>query len=144
MLRHVYTSLLRPLVVRQRFCGYASGAKKIANDKVLVTFKTAEDTFEVQGTIGESLLDVVVNKDVPLDGFGACEGTLACCTCHVVLTEEHFDRLAKPEEEELDMLDLAPELTDQSRLGCQVILTKEDKPGVVVKVPSVTRDARSL
>ncbi|KAE9549132.1 hypothetical protein FO519_007654 [Halicephalobus sp. NKZ332] len=113
-------------------------------DKILVTFKTAEDTFEVQGTVGESLLDVVVNKDVPLDGFGACEGTLACCTCHVVLSQDHFDRLSKPEEEELDMLDLAPELTDQSRLGCQVILTKEDKPGITVKVPSITRDARTL
>jgi|UniRef100_A0A914PZL9 hypothetical protein len=71
-------------------------------------------------------------------------GTLACCTCHVILQQSHFDRLAKPKEEELDMLDLAPELSDQSRLGCQVILTKEDKPGITVHVPSITRDARQL
>ena len=68
----------------------------------------------------------------------------ACCTCHVILEQSHFDRLSKPEEEELDMLDLAPELSDQSRLGCQVILTKEDKPSIVVKVPSITRDARTV
>uniref|UniRef100_A0AC34REX7 2Fe-2S ferredoxin-type domain-containing protein n=1 Tax=Panagrolaimus sp. JU765 TaxID=591449 RepID=A0AC34REX7_9BILA len=142
IVRKLYSSVLRPLIARSIQRKFAD--QKRSFDKILVTFKTADDSFEVQGNVGESLLDVVVNKDVPLDGFGACEGTLACCTCHVILTQEHFDRLAKPEEEELDMLDLAPELCDQSRLGCQVILTKEDKPGIVVKVPSITRDARTL
>lgn len=65
----------------------------------------------------------MINNDVPLDGFGACEGTLACCTCHVILSEEHFnrmDRMNPAGEEELDLLDLAPGLHDRSRLGCQV------------------------
>ena len=62
----------------------------------------------------------------------------------MILEQSHFDRLAKPEEEEMDMLDLAPELSDQSRLGCQVILTKEDKPGITVQVPTITRDARTI
>ena len=44
---------------------------------------------------------------------GACEGTLTCSTCHVILKKEDYDRLpSKPSEEELDMLDLAYELTD--------------------------------
>lgn len=45
--------------------------------------------------------------------IGACEGTLTCSTCHVILKKEDYDKLPeKPSEEELDMLDLAFELTD--------------------------------
>ena len=57
-----------------------------------------------------------------LDGFGACEGTLACSTCHLIFKDEDFKRLEEEAtDEELDMLDLAFGLTDTSRLGCQVI-----------------------
>lgn len=48
----------------------------------------------------------------------------------------------KPGDEELDMLDLAYELTDTSRLGCQIILSKELN-GLEVRVPSTINDARS-
>jgi len=97
-----------------------------------------------KGKIGDSLLDVVVNNDLALDGYGACEGTLACCTCHVVFETADYSRLPnKPSDEELDMLDLAPELTDTSRLGCQVILSN-DLNGLRIRVPSTTRDARSI
>jgi ferredoxin len=43
---------------------------------------------------------------------GACEGTLACSTCHCIFTKEMFEKLEPPDEEELDMLDLALGLTD--------------------------------
>lgn len=43
---------------------------------------------------------------------GACEGTLACSTCHVVLPQEVYDQLPPPVDEELDMLDLAYDLQD--------------------------------
>lgn len=43
---------------------------------------------------------------------GACEGTLACSTCHCIFEQELFDKLEPPDEEELDMLDLAAGLTD--------------------------------
>jgi ferredoxin len=42
----------------------------------------------VQGKEGENLLDVVVNNNIDIDGFGACEGTLACSTCHLIFTPE--------------------------------------------------------
>ncbi|KAK5972970.1 Adrenodoxin protein mitochondrial, partial [Trichostrongylus colubriformis] len=73
--------------------------------------------------------------------------TLACCTCHVVLSPEHFervDRINPAGEEELDLLDLAPELTDHSRLGCQVQVEADDPDTIVVKVPVQKRDARTL
>ncbi|KAJ1350015.1 hypothetical protein KIN20_005710 [Parelaphostrongylus tenuis] len=63
-----------------------------------------------------------MNNNLPFDGFGACEGMKACCTCHVILSPEHYervDRINPAGEEELDLLDLATELCDYSRLACQ-------------------------
>lgn len=75
-----------------------------------------------------------------IDGFGACEGTLACSTCHVVLSLEDFDRLPdEATDEELDMLDLAFGLTETSRLGCQVCVSKE-LSGITVRVPEGVND----
>ncbi|XP_045505707.1 adrenodoxin [Colias croceus] len=116
----------------------------LQSDKVKVTFLLYDGRkLEAEGKVGDTLLDVIVNNDLDIDGYGACEGTVTCSTCHVVLTQEDFDRL--PEEagdEERDMLDLAYGLTDTSRLGCQVTLTKE-LDGLVVKVPESVNDARS-
>lgn len=95
------------------------------------------------GKVGENLLDVVVNNDLDFDGFGACEGTLACSTCHLILSQEDYDRLPnEPTDEELDMLDLAYGLTETSRLGCQVRLT-EELNGMTVEVPEGINDVRS-
>jgi ferredoxin-2, mitochondrial len=51
---------------------------------------------------------------------GACEESMACSTCHVILEETLFDALPQATEREEDLLDLAPGLTDTSRLGCQI------------------------
>lgn len=104
--------------------------------------KANGDRIQAKGKIGESLLDVVVNNNVDLDGFGACEGTLTCSTCHLIFKKPDFDSLPdKATEEELDMLDLAYELTDTSRLGCQIILT-EKLDGLEVQLPSTINDQR--
>ena len=45
--------------------------------------------------------------------LGACEGTLACSTCHLIFKPEHYKQLPEPPtDEELDMLDLAYDLQD--------------------------------
>ncbi|XP_065209983.1 adrenodoxin-like protein 2, mitochondrial [Planococcus citri] len=108
-----------------------------------VTFvKRNGDRIKASGKEGDSLLDVVVNNNLDFDGFGACEGTLTCSTCHVILKKQDYDKLPeKPSEEELDMLDLAFELTDTSRLGCQIMLSK-DLDGLEVQLPSTINDAR--
>ncbi|KAJ1637496.1 2Fe-2S ferredoxin-type domain-containing protein [Pavlovales sp. CCMP2436] len=64
----------------------------------------------------------------------ACSGVMACSTCHVVIDPEWFARVGKPDEDELDMLDLAFEPTDTSRLGCQVTLRPE-LDGLRVRIP---------
>ncbi|CAB3984464.1 adrenodoxin, mitochondrial [Paramuricea clavata] len=70
---------------------------------------------------------------------GACEASLACSTCHVYVKQEYFDILPEPEEGEEDMLDLAPFLQENSRLSCQIILTKE-MDGIEVMLPKATRN----
>lgn len=114
-----------------------------AADKVSVTFVKPDGSKATAKTkVGENLLDIVIDNDVDIDGFGACEGTLACSTCHVILEQKDFDRLPdEATDEELDMLDLAYGLTDTSRLGCQVCMSKQ-LDGLVVKVPEGVNDQR--
>lgn len=112
--------------------------------RVEFTFVKANgDRIRTKGKIGDSLLDVVVNNNLDLEGFGACEGTLTCSTCHLIFSKCDFDKLPdKASDEELDMLDLAYDLADTSRLGCQIYLSK-DLEGIEVKVPATINDARS-
>ncbi|XP_014238416.1 adrenodoxin [Trichogramma pretiosum] len=114
------------------------------NKEVSVTFiRASGEKIEAKGKVGDSLLDVIVNNEIDLDGFGACEGTLTCSTCHLIFSKEDYDKLPeKPTDEELDMLDLAYDLTDTSRLGCQIILS-EELNGLQVRVPATINDARS-
>ena len=112
-------------------------------EDISVTFIEQNGTkIEAKGKEGDNLLDIIVNNDIDIDGFGACEGTLACSTCHVIFSQEDFDRLSEEAtDEELDMLDLAYGLTDTSRLGCQVCITKE-LSGLNVQLPEGVNDQR--
>ena len=92
---------------------------------------------EVEAKNGLSLLEVAHNNGISLEG--ACEGSLACSTCHVIVDKEYFESLPEPSEEEEDMLDLAFGLTHTSRLGCQIIID-DTLNGMKVKVPSGTRN----
>ncbi|KAG5992624.1 mitochondrial matrix iron-sulfur protein [Claviceps lovelessii] len=90
---------------------------------------------------GDNLLDIAQANDVEMEG--ACGGSCACSTCHVIVTDEdYYDRIPEPEDDENDMLDLAFGLTETSRLGCQVKMTKE-LDGLVVKLPSMTRNLQA-
>jgi 2Fe-2S ferredoxin len=93
---------------------------------------------EVEAPIGLSVLEVAHKHGVDIEG--ACEGSLACSTCHVIVDPEWFARLAKPSEDEEDMLDLAFGLEKTSRLGCQIVITKE-LDGLIVKLPASSRNA---
>ncbi|EPY52612.1 type I ferredoxin Etp1/cytochrome oxidase cofactor Cox15 [Schizosaccharomyces cryophilus OY26] len=93
----------------------------------------------IEGNEGDSILDLAHANNIDLEG--ACEGSVACSTCHVVVDPEHYELLESPEEDEEDMLDLAFGLEETSRLGCQVILRK-DLDGIRVRIPSQTRNIR--
>tara|TARA_B110000971_G_scaffold182868_1_gene190085 strand:+ start:299 stop:571 length:273 start_codon:yes stop_codon:yes gene_type:complete len=86
----------------------------------------------VDAEIGSHLLEIAHKNDIELEG--ACGGELACSTCHLVFDSDTYSKLPPMEEEEEDMLDLAWGLTDTSRLGCQICVTREFE-GVEVKIP---------
>jgi 2Fe-2S ferredoxin len=92
---------------------------------------------EVDAPIGLSVLEIAHRNNIDLEG--ACEGSLACSTCHVIVHQEDFERLKEPTEDEEDMLDLAFGLTHTSRLGCQIIMT-EELDGLTVSLPAATRN----
>ncbi|MBK8176863.1 MAG: ferredoxin family 2Fe-2S iron-sulfur cluster binding protein [Rhodospirillales bacterium] len=92
---------------------------------------------EVEAPLGLSVLEIAHRNDIDLEG--ACEGSLACSTCHVIVDPDWYDRLGEPSEEEEDMLDLAFGLTHTSRLGCQIRMTTE-LDGLTVTLPSATRN----
>jgi 2Fe-2S ferredoxin len=92
---------------------------------------------EVDAPIGLSVMEIARRNGIDIEG--ACEGSLACSTCHVIVDSEDYERLAEPTEDEEDMLDLAFGLTHTSRLSCQIIMT-EELDGLTVKLPAATRN----
>lgn len=91
----------------------------------------------VDAVVGESVLDVAWKNNIDIEG--ACEGQLACSTCHVIVDDAHFDSLEEPSEDEEDLLDLAWGLTGTSRLGCQIKVT-EALDGMVLRLPQQARN----
>lgn len=107
------------------------------NDTVKITYIDRDGiSHEIDGKVGDNVMYLAQKHD--LDVEGACEASLACCTCHVYV-EKFFDQLGELDEEEEDMLDLAPFLQENSRLSCQIILSKE-LDGIIVRLPSATRN----
>ncbi|KAK8775910.1 hypothetical protein V5799_016035 [Amblyomma americanum] len=111
----------------------------ISEDEVVnVTFvKKDGSKVPVRGKVGDNLLYLAHRHGVEMEG--ACEASLACTTCHVYVKEDYYDKLPEPDEKEDDLLDLAPFLKENSRLGCQIVLTK-DLEGLVVTLPMATRN----
>ncbi len=103
-----------------------------------IIFEIAEGEEKiVEAEEGLSVLEVAHKYGIDLEG--ACEGSLACSTCHVIVDEAFYEKLVPASEAEEDMLDLAFGLTQTSRLGCQIIITK-DMEGLRLKLPSATRN----
>ena len=92
---------------------------------------------EVEAPLGLSVLEIAHKHGIDIEG--ACEGSLACSTCHVIVDPGWFRRLATPTEDEEDMLDLAFGLTETSRLGCQIVMTPV-LDGLVVRLPAGTNN----
>ncbi|XP_057711803.1 adrenodoxin [Corythoichthys intestinalis] len=121
---------------------FVTGSHPLRSEKVTVHFINRDgEKITVGGSPGDSLLDVVINEDLDFDGFGACEGTLACSTCHLIFDEDVYKKLGPVTDEEMDMLDLAYGLTDTSRLGCQICLSRSLE-GMVARVPETVADIR--
>lgn len=103
-----------------------------------ITFITAEgEPVTVTAPLGITFLEIAHRNGIDIEG--ACDGCLACSTCHLIVAEEDFERLPDPSEDEEDMLDLAFGLTETSRLGCQIVMS-EELDGLVVRLPAETNN----
>ncbi len=105
---------------------------------VKIIFITNDGEVVVEAQEGLSILEIAHSNNIDLEG--ACEGSLACSTCHVIVEDlDYFKKLPDAEEAEEDMLDLAFGLTQTSRLGCQIIV-KKDYDGIRLRLPTATRN----
>jgi len=91
----------------------------------------------IRGKVGDNILYLAHRYGIELEG--ACEASLACSTCHVYVSSNFWDRLVESSEKEEDLLDMAPALKENSRLGCQITL-KKDLDGLELTLPGVTRN----
>lgn len=111
--------------------------------KYTITFLPLNEKVEVDpaqvpyGRDGQpgSILDIALGHGIELDH--ACGGVCACSTCHVVV-REGLDTCSEASDDELDQLEKAPGLEQNSRLGCQCVAngTKD----LVVEIPSWNRN----
>ncbi len=120
----------------------AGAARGVSDVTTKMTFIERDGTRrEVEAPIGLSVLEIAHRNDIDIEG--ACEGSLACSTCHVIIEPDWYELLKDASEDEEDMLDLAFGLTQTSRLGCQIIMT-EELDGLIVRLPQATRNMMNL
>ena len=91
----------------------------------------------VEAPLGMSVMEIARKNGVDIEG--ACEGAMACSTCHVIVEAEWVGKLKPASDDEADMLDLAFGLTKTSRLGCQIVMGPE-LDGLVVRLPKEVRN----
>ncbi|CUM64780.1 uncharacterized protein PRCAT00002391001 [Priceomyces carsonii] len=122
-----------------RFHGHLH--KPNPGEELHITFITKlGEQFTYEVAEGDNLLDIAQANN--LDMEGACGGSCACSTCHVIVDPEFYDLIPEPTDDENDMLDLAFGLTETSRLGCQVKMSKQ-LDGMRVALPAMTRNLQS-
>lgn len=99
-----------------------------------VTFIDFEGTERtVDGNVGDSVMETANSNDIP--GIDAdCGGACACATCHVYISENWTSVVGKPDDLEAELLDVAEDVRDNSRLSCQVTVT-EEMDGLIVTTP---------
>ena len=82
---------------------------------------------------GLSVMEGAVQNEI--SGIDAdCGGSMACATCHVYVEEKWLNKIPKPEDGEVDMIDMAFEPKKNSRLSCQITVADE-LDGLIVKTP---------
>lgn len=111
---------------------------KSDDEIVKITYITKDGTrIPIKGKIGDNVLYLAHRYEIEMEG--ACEASLACTTCHVYVHDDYLRKLPEATEKEDDLLDMAPFLKENSRLGCQITLTKE-LDGMELTLPSATRN----
>ena len=88
---------------------------------------------EVDAKVGETVMETAIKNGIP--GIDAdCGGACACATCHVYVDPAFMEKVGTPEDMEQSMLDFAENVTENSRLSCQIPVS-EDLEGLTVTTP---------
>ena len=91
------------------------------------------ETYTVEVQNGLTVMEGAIQNNI--SGIDAdCGGSMACATCHVYVEEKWLDKIPKPEDGEIDMIDMAFEPKKNSRLSCQIIVS-EELDGLIVTTP---------
>ena len=99
-----------------------------------INFKLKDGSIKrINADNGLTLMEVARDNDLGIEG--TCGGSISCCTCHVIIDKDWFKKVGTPNPDEEDMLDLAVDLENTSRLGCQIEV-KQELEGLVVKIPN--------
>ena len=97
-----------------------------------ITFITkGGETIHTEASSGSIMELGVANAVSGIDGD--CGGVCSCATCHVHVAPEMMSKVGQPNDIEADMLELDDNVSEHSRLGCQIQIT-EDLDGLVLHV----------
>ena len=89
---------------------------------------------QVDAAIGDTVMSAAVNNDIP--GILAdCGSACSCATCHVYIEPEWMTAVGQADAPESEMLELAIEPAQNSRLSCQIVITAA-LDGLVVRMPA--------
>lgn len=88
----------------------------------------------VHAEVGQSVMQVAINNQVP-GILGDCGGSCSCATCHGYITQDWVSHMPTAESYESDMLSCAMDVTENSRLTCQIMVTPE-LDGLVIRLPA--------
>mmetsp|Transcript_17477 Transcript_17477/g.16812 ORF Transcript_17477/g.16812 Transcript_17477/m.16812 type:complete len:138 (-) Transcript_17477:3047-3460(-) len=121
-----------PFLNRIRLRNMSDASKKI---KVVINIPKESIVMKIEATPGSSIKTLVdENDELRLHLECACDGNAQCSTCHVLVDPIYFKKLNDMEEAEMDMIDLASDVTDFSRLGCQLRLD-QNCDGIIFTIP---------
>lgn len=90
--------------------------------KLYVTDQDGQE-HELEGIEGWRVMEIIRDYGLPIKA--ECGGCASCATCHVYIADEWLDKLYPPRDDEQDLLDTAPDVTDNSRLSCQILMSEE-------------------
>lgn len=87
--------------------------------RIFVTDQQGKE-HEVEGIEGWRVMEIIRDAGLPIKA--ECGGCCSCATCHVYVDESWLDKLYPPRDDEQDLLDTAPDVKDNSRLSCQILM----------------------
>lgn len=74
--------------------------------------------YQLAAKPGAKIMEIIRGAGLPIEA--SCGGCCACATCHCYVDDRWLARLTPADDEELDMLDMAFDVNEQSRLTCQI------------------------